>query len=94
MSSKEAVSIIKKSWQRLRAKDPRAWSLRQVARTVEISPGYLSKIFQKKSPLHWALAKKLLVLLKVDQLGCEVVRASFGKIKKNKFEIPLLKLMN
>lgn len=79
-TNKQASTVLKKSWLRLKTKEPRLWSLRQVARETKVSPGYLSKVFQKKKPLQWSLAKKLLMALRVDGVNKEIVLSSFNKI--------------
>lgn len=84
MNTSKATSVLRKSWLRLKSKEPRLWSLRQVARETKVSPGYLSKIFQKQKPLQWPLAKKLLTSLRVDGINKEIVLSAFNKIAPKK----------
>lgn len=90
MTKLAAATILKKSWVRLRNKEPQFWSLRQVAREARVSPGYLSKIFSKQKGLTLKLARKLIEILRIDDVNKESILSSFGQVKldKEKFELP------
>jgi uncharacterized protein (TIGR02147 family) len=90
MTKSAAAIVLKKTWLRLRKKDPRTWSLRQVAKDARLSPGFLSKIFSKQKSLTLKNAKKLLQILNVDGVNRELILAAFGptRINKEKFTLP------
>ena len=91
MKSNPAVSILKKSWLRLKKKDSLDWSLRSLAKEAGISPGYLSKIFSGQKPLRARHAKKLIEILRLDDINREIVLTYYETPQKNissKFLMP------
>lgn len=94
-TNKKAVSIIKKNWKRLKTQDPKQWSLRQLAKSLKISPGYLSKILSGQMPLNLDMAQQMIRILKIDDLFKQAILESydiqtskliFKKTKKTNFE--------
>ena len=76
-SQNKACVVLKKAWKKLRKKDPRTWSLSQLAKKLKVSPGYLSKIFAGKQTLSLDLAKKILETLMVDEVTRGITLQNF-----------------
>lgn len=56
----KATQILNRIWQRLKAENPKDWSLRKTAEKVGISPAYMSLIFSGKKQITAELAEKFL----------------------------------
>jgi uncharacterized protein (TIGR02147 family) len=78
-STAAAAKLLKKLWSRLRLKDARTWSLREVARELKVSPGYLSKVLSNQKPLSKKFALKLIRTLRVDELNKTTVLSFFDE---------------
>jgi uncharacterized protein (TIGR02147 family) len=90
--NKKAISLLKKVWTRLQEKDSRSWSLRQVARELQISPGYLSKIFSNQMPLTLGMAEKLVAMFKTDDVAKKAILSCFVE-RTSRAEVLLKKMV-